>query len=180
MPPLSYVDSIISSKLNKKSTPLDTSKQENLLQSIRASIIQQLEKVGVGVGALTEYESNVGIEGTEVNGIFDPTATKQTANNLVELIRIAQGNRGLQALPEEFAHFVDAALKGTNNPIYDRLTSLLKNEDIVKQVFEQEELGSYDKYYGIYKGNMDQLADEARAKLIAKHIIRNEEIKASP
>ena len=35
-------------------------------------------------------------------------------------------------------------------------------------------------YYSIYKGDINKLADEARAKLIAKHIIRNEEIKASP
>lgn len=136
--------------------------------------------MGVAVGALSDYESNVGIDGNTVNGVFDPTAIKKTANGLVELIRIAQGYEGTQALPEEFAHLVDSALKGTNNPLYDRLTSLLKNEEVVKQVFEQEEPGSYDRYFGIYKGNKDLLADEARAKLIAKHIIRNEQIKQSP
>ena len=125
-------------------------------------------------------KGKVGIEGNTINGVFDPTATKKTAEGLIELIRIAQDNKGLQALPEEFSHLVDAVLKGTNNPIYDRLTNLLKNEDIIKSIFEQEEIGSYDRYSSLYKGNIDRLADEARAKLLAKHIIRNEEIKASP
>lgn len=180
MPPLSYVDNILSNITKKEDTSHSIEKQTKLLESTRNAITKQLEKMGIGVGALTEYESNVGIDGLEVNGVFDPQATTRTANGLVELIRIAQGNKGLQALPEEFAHLVDAALKGTNNPIYDRLTALLKNEEVVKQVFEQEEPGSYDRYFGIYKGNIDQIADEARAKLIAKHILRNEEIKSSP
>ena len=175
IPSLSYVDNLLNKDSNK-----NFQKQEKYLKNVRNIITSQLEQLGVGIGALTKYESKVGIEGNTINGVFDPTATKKTADGLIELIRIAQDNKGLQALPEEFSHLVDAVLKGTNNPIYDRLTNLLKNEDIIKSIFEQEETGSYDRYSSLYKGNIDRLADEARAKLLAKHIIRNEEIKASP
>ena len=175
IPSLSYVDNLFNKNSNQ-----NFKKQEDYLKNIKNIITSQLEQLGVGIGALTEYESKVGIEGNTINGVFDPTATKKTAEGLIELIRIAQDNRGLQALPEEFSHLVDTILKGTNNPIYDRLTNLLKNEEVIKSILEQERPGSYDMYYSIYKGDINKLADEARAKLIAKHIIRNEEIKASP
>ena len=75
---------------------------------------------------------------------------------------------------------VDTVLRQNDSPIYKRLINLLSNEDLIREVFEREEVGSYDTYFGLYGGNMQLLAAEARAKLIAKHIVNNESIKQSP
>lgn len=150
-------------------------KENNLIINVNNAIIEQLNNLGVGVGVLTDFEKSQGFSGT-----FDPTVSVNTATGIAELIRISQDNRGAQSLPEEFAHLVDAVLQDSNNPIYDRLTSMLRNPEVVKEVFESIEEGSYDRYNILYKGNVEQLAGEARAKLIAKHIIKNEEIKQSP
>ena len=81
----------------------------------------------------------------------------------------------------------DLAIDGVNNEELEKLKEanydFYKEDnvyDIVHSILEQEEIGPYDRYSSLYKGNIDRLADEARAKLLAKHIIRNEEIKASP
>jgi hypothetical protein len=178
IPPLSYVDNWVEEKLGKDKLE-DINKETKHLLAIKEVITSQLEELGIGVGALTEYERKTGIQGNTVNGVFDPSSSQKTADGLVELIRIAQNNRGLKALPEEFAHLVDASLNGMDNPIYNRLTNLLKDNNIVKEVLNQEEEGSYERYSSIYNNNADLLASEARAKLIAKHIIRGEEIKES-
>lgn len=128
--------------------------------------------MGVGIGVLEEFQN--------IHGVFDPQGAKNAATGLINLIRVAKGEKGDAAISEEFAHLVDAILRQQNSPIYDRLNALLDNEDIIKEIFEREESGSYDIYYRLYGGNNALMIAEARAKLIAKHIIKNEEIKQSP
>lgn len=153
---------------------------ERINKSVRESIENQLTKMGVGIGVLSEFEQSQGIDGVEVHGVFDPSASKKNAEGLVELIRLAKGEEGRNALPEEFAHLVDSVLRSNGNPLYDRLTNLLRDPGIVEAILEESEKGSYKMYSELYNSNKDDLAAEARAKLIAKHILRNEEIKQSP
>ena len=58
-----------------------------------------LSKFGISIGALTELEKKLGI-----NGVMDTSV--QAADGIIELIRLAEGIKGEKALPEEFAHFV--------------------------------------------------------------------------
>jgi len=60
---------------------------------------------------------------------------------MIELIRIANGQKGLMALPEEFAHFAIEALG--DNTLLSRFINLLStNEQLVKDVLGEE----YDVY----------------------------------
>ena len=170
IPSLSYVDNMIN---EVKSTKLQE-KNNQQAKSIRSAIVDQLNRMGIGIGVLEDFEEKNGI-----NGVFDPKATKKTAEGLIELIRIAQGHRGQQALPEEFAHLVGSAMESINDPIFQRLTNIVSDPDIAKQILEDDEEGSYDKYYSAYEGNKDLIAKEARDKLITKYILKGENIEAS-
>jgi len=147
-------------------------KDKEILGAVNTAIGKQLEAMGVGIGVLQEFQ--------DVKGVFDPQGAKNAATGLVELIKVAKGERGQKAIPEEYAHLVDTILKQQGSPIFDRLTNLLSTPDIIEQVFEREEQGSYEAYMALHKGDMDMMAAEARGKLIARHIIKNEEISKSP
>lgn len=145
-------------------------------KKINEQIIEALSNMGVSVGALSALEEAQGIK-----GVFDPNSSIKNGKGLVELIRIAQGHRGSEALPEEFAHLVHASLKET--PLMQRLESLLSDE-LIQRVIE-EDGRNYNKYMHTYQSEFPdtwqtKLKNEAVAKLIAKHIIKGEPIVVSP
>lgn len=59
----------------------------------------------------------------------------------------------------------------------ERLTEILKDENVLEEVLEREEIGSYQKYQNLYKNNQAQLIAEGRAKLIGRHILKNEQAR---
>ena len=92
---------------------------ENLNNRLR----EILELHGVKVGALTELEKRRGI-----NGVTDFDVARDAADGLVEMIRISDGIRGEQALPEEFAHFAIEAMG--DNPLVNRLINLINTNGL--------------------------------------------------
>ncbi len=69
---------------------------------------------GVGIGALTEYEKQLGI-----NGVADLDLAQAVGNGTLEIIRIAEGEVGETVLPEESVHLMVAATK--HLPLTQRL-----------------------------------------------------------
>ena len=131
-------------------------------------LISKLGTWGISVGALSDLEERLGI-----NGVTDFNLAKTAAEGLVELIRIAKGEEGIKALPEEFAHFVVEALG--DNPLITRLVNAFaKDEAALKEILGNE----YDTYNTKYKESKSKLAKEAIGKLLAKHIINNKPIEA--
>lgn len=124
---------------------------------------------GVSVGALTDLEQRMGI-----NGVTDFEQAKHAADGLVELIRIAQGEKGEQALPEEFAHFALKALG--DNPLATRLVNLIATNGLAKQILGN----NYDEYVAQYADSEVKLAEEAAGKLLADHLLKQAEIPAAP
>ena len=98
-------------------------------------------------------------------GIFDPTHAETTAEGLRTVIRIAKGEVGEEAFPEEFSHLMISGL--LNNSLVSRLVNSLKDEDILRGVLGN----SYEGYSKKYNGDMDMLAHEAAAKLLQNHIV---------
>ena len=83
-------------------------------ESLNAKLIDILASYGVSVGALTDLEERLG-----VNGVTDFQKAKAVGEGLVELICIAKGEKGQAVLPEEFAHFILEAM--ANSPLAIRL-----------------------------------------------------------
>lgn len=104
-------------------------------------------------------------DSAKYKGIFDPLNAETTAEGLKTVIRIAKGEEGEAAFPEEFSHLIISGLM--NQPLVNRLVNMLKDDEVLKQVLEDE----YDSYNKEYKGDKDRLAQEAAAKLLYQHIV---------
>lgn len=128
-----------------------------------------LASKGVSIGALTELEDRMGI-----NGVTDFDRAREAANGIVELIRLANGVRGEKALPEEFAHFALEAMG--DSILVNRLINQLNNEGTVREILGDE----YETYSTLYEGNTARLAKEAAGKLLAKHLLQAETIQDKP
>lgn len=132
-------------------------RQQKFNAELNNQLVKLLNSWGADVAALTELE-----EASNVNGVMDLSAGINAATGLKEVIRIAKGEKGKAALAEEWGHFVVDAVK--DSPLRDRMLNSLKNEEVLQRV-----LGSdYDRYYDVYKGDMDLLAKEALGKMMAQ------------
>lgn len=128
-----------------------------------------LKSKGVSIGALNDLEKRM-----QVNGVTDFSVAEKTANGLIEMIRLDDGELGEKALPEEFSHFAIEALG--DSPLVNRLLTVLRNNNLVKEILGDE----YDAYVMFYKGDETKLAKEAAGKLLAKHLLKQEEIPNKP
>lgn len=120
---------------------------------------------GVTIGALTDLEKRMGI-----NGVTDFDVAKTAAGGLIEMIRLAEGIEGEKALPEEFAHFAIEAMG--ESPLINRLINNLNSNNLVGEILGDE----YETYNTLYKGDTAKLAKEAAGKLLAKHLLKSEPI----
>ncbi|MDR0912104.1 MAG: hypothetical protein LBM96_05840 [Methanobrevibacter sp.] len=127
-----------------------------------------LSENGIAIGALTDLEERL-----KINGVTDFSVAKEATNGIIELIRLAKGIQGENALPEEFAHFAIEAL--SNNKFIERFINHLMNDN---NTYIQEILGEdYNKYSVLYKNDKLLLAKEAAGKLLADALVNVSEIK---
>lgn len=177
-----YVARIIKTQDTKSSKILIGTKVEkrNRLNSIEAdkmaynaNLNSRLRDIlaanGIAVGALTDLEKRMG-----VNGVTDFDTARTAADGMIEMIRLANGIEGEKALPEEFAHFAIEAMG--ESPLINRLINNLSSSGLVGEILG----GEYDTYNTLYKGDTAKLAKEAAGKLLAKHLLRSEPIGQKP
>lgn len=124
---------------------------------------------GIAVGALTDLEKRMGI-----NGVTDFDVARNAATGLIEMIRLANGIEGEKALPEEFAHFAIEAMG--ESPLINRLINNLSSNGLIGEILGDE----YDTYNTLYKGDTAKLAKEAAGKLLAKHLLKSEPVGQKP
>lgn len=157
-----------------------TIEKRNTMNSLDASNMEYNEALnnrlkdilayhGISIGALTELEKRLGI-----SGVTDFSVAKESANGIIQLIRLAEGVKGEKALPEEFAHFALEALG--DNPLVTRLLNTISNDGVIQEILGEE----YDTYYTSYNGDKLKLAKEAAGKLLAKHLLQEFEIPNKP
>jgi hypothetical protein len=164
--------SIIDPSYKSRATPasvMENNKKE-AASAIRSEIEGHLRELGVGVGVLTPLD-----EASGAAGVMDPTVQRKNAEGLIEVIRVARGEKGDAALGEEFAHVVIGSIK--NNVFYERLMAMFhRDPGVIKAVFERDEAGSYEQYFEKYKGDMERMAVEAAGKLLKKHLFEQKPI----
>lgn len=124
---------------------------------------------GIAVGALTDLEKRMGI-----NGVTDFDVARTAANGMIEMIRLANGIEGEKALPEEFAHFAIEAMG--ESPLINRLINNLSSSGLIGEILGDE----YETYNTLYKGDTAKLAKEAAGKLLAKYLLKSEPIGQKP
>lgn len=156
-------------KDDAKSYALDVSNVE-YNKNLNDKLYAILEKAGVSVGFLRDNEQN-----KDIAGVTDFSVAKDLATGLIELIRLANDEKGQKALPEEFAHFVLEAL-GPNNTLVTRLLDVISKNNLVPEILGDE----YKTYVEAYNNNTTKLEKEAAGKLLAKHLLRAEPLTNQP
>lgn len=137
--------------------------------NLNTRLRELLTSWGIAVGKLEALEDR-----EKINGVTDFDTAKTTAEGLIEMIRLAEGERGEKTLPEEFAHFALEALG--DHPLSTRLINSLINNNLVSEILGED----YEEYKALYNDNEVLLAKEAAGKLLAKHLLGTESIPAAP
>lgn len=145
--------------VNKDSSHKDLSNKQKFNSELNNKLLNLMHSWGVDVGVLTDLEEKLG-----VNGILDLDVAMNTATGLKEVIRVAKGVKGEQALAEEWGHFVVEAVK--DNPLKDRMLNTLKNTEVLEAILGD----NYQLYSETYNGDIDTLAKEALGKLMAQYL----------
>lgn len=128
-----------------------------------------LNSWGIGIGTLTSLEERLG-----VNGVMDLNVAIDTATGLRQVIRLAKGEEGQAALPEEFAHFAIEAMGET--PVKTRVINSLMREDALRRILGTD----YDNYTAKYNGDLGMLATEALGKMVSKALVNNDIYSPNP
>lgn len=115
------------------------------------------------IGFDVEYSNSIPMQ---VHGMFDPTEGRKTFDNLDIAIKIANGELGEEAFPEEVAHLFIEGLAHT--PLVQRLLEAVKDDEVIKSVLGEE----YDKYNSLYNSSKELMQKEAAGKLVYKQIIK--------
>ena len=116
-----------------------------------------LPQMGVTIDALNNLQDNL-----RENGIVDYENATETAKGFINLIKIANGSKGEQALPEEFAHLMVDVMQ--DEPMVKRLISTVS--PIIEEILGDE----YDAYVERYQGDNDRLLREAAGKLVYREL----------
>jgi len=146
---------------------LDGKKME-INMKLNDKIKDILTSYGIGIGGLNELDKRV-----NATGVTDFSTATKTANGLLEIIRLAEGKKGEQALPEEFGHFIIETLD--QHPLVNRLLNLLAKDGNYKEVLGDQ----YEQYDHLYNSNPVLLAKEAAGKLMHQGFLQSQEVKPS-
>ena len=161
---------VVSEKVPATPDNVRESRRQKTFVELNKRLREILREKGVSVGVLTDVEARMSLA-----GITDFDTANVTAEGLLEMIRIAEGFEGEEALPEEFAHMALEML-GHDNPLVARLLSALRSSP---QAMEEAYEGMFEEYRRRYgEDNMDMLVLEAAGKLVAKQLFRQQEIKS--
>lgn len=136
--------------------------EQSYNHALTLEIIDFLKSLGFSVDFVTN---------PKFDGIFNPEEAT-LRDGLVNIISIAEGKRGEEALPEEFAHLLIEGL--INHPVVQRLLQSLDMNAL------REVLGSqYEQYAREYDNDLLRLKKEAAGKLLAQHIKKEGTIETS-
>ena len=130
--------------------------QHKYSETLNTRIRQLCEQYNVPISVMTELDSRL-----QRNGVMEVQRSDAVADMFTVAIKVAKGEVGEAALPEEFAHAVIAMLEG--NPLHNRLINAL-SLDMVRDILGE----NYDNYVDLYGGDINMLTEEAAGQLLAE------------
>ena len=133
--------------------------------TLSKKLLQIMDRWGLKADVLYDAEERLS------DGKVDVRSVEKAADGLYHIIRIAKGEKGLQALPEELGHVIVLAL--SESDLMQRTIRLVKDRGLAKEILgskyeEEAELHNYDE---------DAIAEEAVGKLMAIHFLNSIGIK---
>ena len=151
----------ITPKINRSSNAKEVMNKKIIARlNLHDYLTEYLAKYGIGVGVL---DSTLERYDSAASAVIDFSEIPEFATGLVTLIKLAKGEEGIKALPEEFSHFIISATAG--NPIIDRLIKNIEDNNLAEYILGDE----YNKVVEIQKKQNNTLgvAKEAAGKLLA-------------
>ena len=129
--------------------------QNKYRAALNKVLIDLMNKLGMDVKFM---------DNPDYEAIFDPKNAERNAWLLKEVIRVANGEKGFESLPEEVSHLILAGLSG--HQLKARIDAAFTPE-VVRQVLGDE----YSQYYRQYRNGEtplgERLRDEAEGKILA-------------
>ena len=123
--------------------------------------------------SIVNFLTGINVDAEIVNNIHDKNNNKLDvagqANMLTRLIKVSTDRSGQDTLAEEAAHFVTELLRADMNPLYTSMYKLIENYEEYNEMLEPNNF-----YFKQYEGNLDMLKREAIAKVISKHVLKND------
>lgn len=135
---------------------------ENLQQAKSISFNSELNNQLLGIMRNLGFDIQV-VDSEDFGGLFDPT-TARFSEGFIQIIKIAKGEIGEKALPEEFSHLMIEGLK--THPLVTRLLATIDNS-IARQVLGEQ----YEQYAREYKNDFSKIAKEVAGRMLADKII---------
>ena len=135
---------------------------ENLQQAKSISFNSELNNQLLGIMRSLGFDIQV-VDSEDFGGLFDPT-TARFSKGFIQIIKIAKGEIGEQALPEEFSHLMIEGLK--THPLVTRLLATI-DDSIARQVLGEQ----YEQYAREYKNDFSKIAKEVAGRMLADKII---------
>lgn len=139
--------------LPRNAANVQAAKKQSYNHALTGEIINLLRTLGFDVSFVSD---------PAFDGLFNPEESK-LVDGLIQIIQIANGERGEEALPEEFSHLIIEGLIST--PLVQRLLNTITSEQIEQVLGEQ-----YEDYYKQYNGDALKLKKEVAGKLLADYI----------
>lgn len=163
---------VVTEKLPASPRTIREARKQKTFVELNRKLREILRSKGIDVGVLTHAEARLAIA-----GVTDFDTANVTAEGLLEMIRIANGYEGEQALPEEFAH-ISLEMLGHDHVLVERLLNALRGS---RESMQEAYNGLYEEYERRYgTENQEKLVVEAAGKLVAKHLFLQQEIQSSP
>lgn len=134
---------------------VEAAREQSYNNALTGEIIHLMRSIGFDVG----FVSNV-----RYDGLFDPQ-NAVLHDGLLQVIKIAKGERGEEALPEEFSHLIIEGL--ASHPLVKRLLETITFDQVHEVLGE-----NYDEYYQLYNGDFYKLKKEAAGKLLGQYITK--------
>lgn len=146
--------------LPRNGANMERARKQSYNKELTGEIIRLLQSIGFNVDFIND---------PKFAGLFDPeNATLE--NGLITIIRIARGEEGEEALPEEFSHLIIEGL--INHPLVQRLLASI-DDALIKEVLGD----SYEQYAEEYKNDPLRMRKEVAGQLLAEHIKKQGTIK---
>lgn len=132
---------------------------ESKREELNESLVDFLNTIGVNLNVVDQVRDKDG-------NVLDAVGSADLLNKIVN---VSKTRSGVDTLAEEAAHFVTEMLRSDNNPLYKSMYRMIENYQEYKEISDPNSF-----YYKQYAGDLDKLKREAIAKVISKHIFKNE------
>jgi len=146
--------------LNRTAPNIEAARQQSFNNALNNQLLNLLRSMGFDISFIND---------PKFAGMFAPEEAT-FSDGLLQIIQIAKGELGEEALPEEFSHLIIEGL--ITNPLVQRLLRTI-DEDVLHEVLG----GKYEDYYNEYNGDTMRLKKEAAGQMLAQFITNKGTIK---